>query len=162
MCWTIAAALEALGFIVMTKRGQLAYADIPGRASEFRLTYKPGDGTNPTNEWEQITTLDQAKNIANAARQDKSRAHVMRSRQALKNKIPGAVSAPAARCRNGTYLRSIPGAETAPTVPDAETAPTSISRVRAQRQRGPDDLIALPPFWTAPILVEVRGDRTAS
>jgi len=62
--------VEALGFIEITVRG------IAGNAAHrspnrFRLTYRPAGGESETNDWRQITTIEEATEIAAKARTSK-------------------------------------------------------------------------------------------
>jgi hypothetical protein len=59
--------LEALGFVKVTQRGVAGNADhrAPNR---FRLTYLPAGREKPTHEWRRIKSVDEAKSIATAAR----------------------------------------------------------------------------------------------
>jgi hypothetical protein len=52
--------LMALGFIVRTAQGRRAFADIPGSAAQYRITYIDARGIGRTNDWQKISSLDEA------------------------------------------------------------------------------------------------------
>jgi hypothetical protein len=57
----------ALGFVKLTRRGR---AGVAGHRcpSLFEITYRPIDGAEPTNAWQQIATVEEAEQIAAGAR----------------------------------------------------------------------------------------------
>jgi hypothetical protein len=57
----------ALGFVEITRKGRAGNAEYR-TANIFRLTFRHTDYGNPTDEWRRITTSDQAKAVASAAR----------------------------------------------------------------------------------------------
>jgi hypothetical protein len=131
--------LEALGFVICTERGRRAYADIPGTPSKFRITYRHTNLTNPTDEWKQIDTLDQAKALATAARATVSEEHSARAKRAYKahRKNQAHKGGPQAGAQGGPTSQAFPGAQSGPTGSGAESGPSSISRDEGvQRSRG--------------------------
>jgi hypothetical protein len=73
----------ALGFAEITRRGRGGNADyrLPNL---WRLTYVSGrDRAEPTHEWRKIKTIEEAKAIAQAARNDKDPRAVWRGQQAI-------------------------------------------------------------------------------
>jgi len=64
--------LEALGFIEVTERGRAGNAEFR-RPNIFRLTHRHTGRANPTNEWKRAKTLGEAKDLARAARAQKSK-----------------------------------------------------------------------------------------
>jgi hypothetical protein len=71
----IAAAIrecEALGFIEITERGRAGNREFR-RPNLFRLTYRHLDRAEPTHEWRRIATVEQANEIARAARKSPAR-----------------------------------------------------------------------------------------
>lgn len=58
----------ALGFLEVTERGRSGNGDFR-KPNKFRLTYIPRRGVKASNEWANIQTEDQAKEIAKAARE---------------------------------------------------------------------------------------------
>ena len=126
-------ALEALGLIICTERGRGGACAEFRKPSLFRLTYLPGEGnkTKPTDEWEQIDSLEIAHEMAKKARATKSAVHVKRSRTAYQRRkktenqvhkvalISGAQSGP----KKWTHL----GAQSGPMGLGVQSGPTSIS-----------------------------------
>jgi hypothetical protein len=64
--------LEALGFSEVTQRGTAGKAG-HRRPNMFRLTYLASFGQDPTNEWAQVLTIEDAERIATAARSNVAR-----------------------------------------------------------------------------------------
>jgi hypothetical protein len=63
--------LVALGFVVITEKG-IAGAE-SGKANRFRLTYVNSKTREiPTNEWDKVTTLEEAEKLAADARANKN------------------------------------------------------------------------------------------
>jgi hypothetical protein len=58
---------SALGFLEVTERGRAGNAEFRA-ANKFRLTYRPVNRADPTDEWRRIRTLGDAEQIARAAR----------------------------------------------------------------------------------------------
>jgi len=77
--------VEALGFAQVTVRGHGGNAEyrIPNK---FRLTYRPTDSAGPTDEWKRFSTIEEAKQIALAARKSIRRGRLKNG--AVKNKKP--------------------------------------------------------------------------
>ncbi len=59
--------IKALGFAEVTERGRAGNAEYR-TPNKFRLTYRPTDSANPTDEWRRINTIEAAKLIAFDAR----------------------------------------------------------------------------------------------
>jgi hypothetical protein len=59
--------LEALGFIEITERGRAGNSEWR-RPNLFRLTFRDLNRAAPTHEWRRIKTIEQAKAVAQAAR----------------------------------------------------------------------------------------------
>src|SRR5262245_41632901 len=57
----------ALGFLEVTEVGRAGNAEFR-RPSKYRLTYRHVDRADPTNEWQRIHTVEEAEQIARAAR----------------------------------------------------------------------------------------------
>jgi hypothetical protein len=124
--------LEALGFIFCTERGRGGPCAEFRSPSKFRITFRHSAKVNPSDEWAQIQTLEQAEAIAKEARSVISKQHSMlakrayQARQKTESQVPkvhpalGAQSAP----MGGKSL----GAQSGPTVSGAQSGPTSISR----------------------------------
>jgi len=98
---------EALGFIEITERGQAGNAEFR-RPTLFRITFRNTGRADPTDEWRQIKTEEEAKAIA---------------RQARKNRNPVSVFAKS-RCRNRHRKPQIHSAETTTTCVSAESTTT--------------------------------------
>jgi hypothetical protein len=64
--------VEALGFVEI-KHG-IAGSAAHRKPNLFRLTYRPADGKQETNEWARIRSIEQAEKIVSEARQAKTRA----------------------------------------------------------------------------------------
>jgi hypothetical protein len=59
--------VEALGFAEVTERGRAGNAEYR-TPNKFRLTYRPAASAEATDEWKKINTIEDAKAIAQAAR----------------------------------------------------------------------------------------------
>jgi hypothetical protein len=99
--------VEALGFVEVTQRGRASFTAEYRHPSRYRLTYRPTEDGEQTDEWERIKTLEDAEKIARGARLTPKRA----KRQALKQHLnPGAKTAPKvdsiAGPQNSTYKLS--------------------------------------------------------
>ncbi|MEW6630314.1 MAG: hypothetical protein AB1440_05550 [Pseudomonadota bacterium] len=57
----------ALGFVEITEEGRAGNAEWR-RPNSFRLTYRPTELAEPTNDWRKIPTIEEAEFIAKAAR----------------------------------------------------------------------------------------------
>lgn len=101
----------ALGFLEITEVGRSGNGEFR-RPSLYRLTYRPTEKIESTDEWRKIETIVEAETIADAAR---------------KNKKPVAENA-RFRCGKRTTNGHSPVAETTTTRFSAETTTTSISR----------------------------------
>jgi hypothetical protein len=80
----VAAAIrevEALGFIRVSERGCAGNAEFRA-PNKFLLTYPPSINVPPSNDWKQIKTIEEALEIARAARAP------IRKRRPQKNRIP--------------------------------------------------------------------------
>jgi hypothetical protein len=64
--------LEYLGFIEITQRGRSGNGEYR-KPNLFRLTYRAAQPAAPTNEWRKIETIEQANEIADNARQARSK-----------------------------------------------------------------------------------------
>jgi hypothetical protein len=62
--------LEALGFLEITQRGTVGKAG-QRRPNLYRLSYLSSFGKDPTNEWQNILTVEDAEKIAKEARAKK-------------------------------------------------------------------------------------------
>jgi hypothetical protein len=97
----------ALGFVEVTQQGRASFTAEYRHPSKYRLTYRPTEDGEQTDEWERIKTLEDAEKIARGARLTPQRA----KRQALKQHLnPGAKTAPKvdsiAGPQNSTYKLS--------------------------------------------------------
>ncbi|RWL45282.1 MAG: hypothetical protein EOR60_15160 [Mesorhizobium sp.] len=104
----------ALGFVEITVEGRAGNAEWR-RPNLFRLTYRHTDLTNPTDEWRKIETIEEAEQIAAAAR----RASEKRKSSGGKRQFS---------VRNPHHKPRFLGAETATTGFGADSTTTSISR----------------------------------
>ena len=62
------AEVVALGFVEITQQGRAGNADFRLPAL-YRITYRATDGQGPTDEWRQVATEQQARELVAAARQ---------------------------------------------------------------------------------------------
>jgi hypothetical protein len=76
--------LQALGLNEIEQQGLAGNADMR-RSHLFRLTYLPTNQAPATNNWRNITTLQQAKTVAAKARTDKSCGYPRKKRQHRSN-----------------------------------------------------------------------------
>lgn len=64
-------ALEALGFIVITERGRAGNGEWR-KPHLYRLTFRSTDRDGSTDDWQKITTQEEAERIAGEARKNKT------------------------------------------------------------------------------------------
>ena len=62
--------IEVLGFAPTVSLGTRAFANIPGEASTFRLTYLPTADAPPTNEWKRWQTVKEAEEAVAAKQRE--------------------------------------------------------------------------------------------
>ena len=60
--------VEALGFIEVTQRGRASFTAEYRHPSRYRLTYRPTEDGEQTDEWKRIKTLEGAEQIAQITR----------------------------------------------------------------------------------------------
>lgn len=108
----------ALGFVEITQEGRSGNGEFR-RPNLYRLTYRPTDKIEATDEWKGIETLERAEAVADAAR---------------KNKRPVPVSA-SFQCRKPHHKPKLPVPETVTTRTSAETITTSISREHSESEQ---------------------------
>ncbi|PZV36480.1 hypothetical protein [Mesorhizobium kowhaii] len=109
----------ALGFVEITQAGRAGNAQWR-QSNKFRLTYRPTDLTEPTNDWREIETVEAAELLARAARQ------AFEKPSSKKQKSSGGKRQNSVRKPH--HKTGITSAETATTGHSAETATTSIFR----------------------------------
>jgi hypothetical protein len=133
---------EALGFIRVTERGRGGNAE--HRAPNlFLLTFSNWRGSMkqpPTHDWRRITTLQQAEQIARAARADKDAravAHGKRSWRARQTRNPDTEKSHGPIRKNHTEKVDLPIRKNRLTEPAEETDILSISRVGGGHLRHP-------------------------
>jgi hypothetical protein len=63
--------LQALGFIEVTERGRAGNAEFR-KPNKFRLTFRPTQEREATDEWQRIETIEAAESIRKRARKTKS------------------------------------------------------------------------------------------
>lgn len=82
----------ALGFVAITEAGRAGNAEFRA-PNKFRLTYRPTQGVDATEDWEKIGTLEEARTIAAQARKTLA-AERRETRKATrrKSKIPVGVN----------------------------------------------------------------------
>ncbi|RTL80834.1 MAG: hypothetical protein EKK35_08215 [Bradyrhizobiaceae bacterium] len=118
--------VSALGFVEVTKQGRGGNAEYR-ECSNYRLTYKPTDRENPTNEWREIAkniekdedALAEAERIADAARKARDPSAVARSKRNA-----GVQKGPSSGCKKYPEKRDVSGGKTAPSGPGYKTHPT--------------------------------------
>lgn len=67
--------LAALGFVEVTERGRAGNAE-HRTPNKFRLTYRPTDSAGATDEWRKVSTVEDAKLIAQMARNPRKRSNL--------------------------------------------------------------------------------------
>jgi hypothetical protein len=146
----------ALGFLEVTEVGRAGNAEFR-QPSTYRLTYRPVDRANPTNEWQRIHTLEEAEQIAWAARRSVTGASRKRKSSGGKNQVSVG--------ETHTETPKAPMGETPITVLVGGTLTTlDISGEQAQPARS--FLSASPASprspklpWTTPTVIEVTAYR---
>jgi hypothetical protein len=131
----------ALGFVEITEQGRAGNAEWR-RPNKFRLTYRPKDRAQPTNEWCKIKSIQEATMIAKAARAAENK----------KNSQCGFTSVFGGG--NPTTEMAFHSGETHTTGHGGETTLLSISRTPA----GSAGTIEHPQHklpWSIPTLVEI-------
>ena len=110
---------EALGFIKVTERGRGGNAEHRS-PNLFLLTFAHGrdSRSTPTHNWRQIKTLEEAKQIARAARADKDERAITRGKRSWRNRQQPlsarqrAVASVATKSKTDTGFRTISTPET--------------------------------------------------
>jgi DNA-binding PadR family transcriptional regulator len=163
--------LEALGFIEVTQRGAGGNAD-HHRPNLYRITYlASGENQNisPTNEWEAISSLGEAKTIAARARAGSSsqsqKCRNSRSPKYTNSRSPKYKKPPPEPASGEVHFPPPEPASPGPNSPPPEPASqvyTSSQVYRGGRGEGKAMADAGPPadeaprrIWTTPISVEV-------
>lgn len=78
----------ALGFLEITEKGRSGNGEFR-RANKFRLTYlSRRGGLRPTHEWQNISTFEEAKQIAKMARRSKTRSSTVAHRLPSASTVP--------------------------------------------------------------------------
>ncbi|MGX9575777.1 hypothetical protein [Mesorhizobium sp. f-mel] len=104
----------ALGFVEITQVGRSGNGEWR-RPNLFRLTYRPTELTEPTDDWRKIETKEQADLLADAARKASEKQNTSGGKRQISVRKPH-------------YKPDFCSAETTTTTHGAETATTSISR----------------------------------
>ena len=146
----------ALGFLEVTELGRAGNAEFR-QPSKYRLTYRHVDRANPTNEWQRIDTVKEAKQIAGDAR--RSAAPAFRKRKTSGGKYQVSVG------ETHTEKAKAPMGETPITVLVGET-PTTLDISGEQAKPARSFLSASPASphspklpWTTPTVIEVAAHR---
>src|SRR5262249_101915 len=133
--------VEALGFIRITERGHGGNAEYRS-PNRFYLTYPPTCDTQkspPTDDWRRIKTLEEANQIARAARNNKSKLaveHGKRSwRKRQQKKKPGTENTRLSVPKNSVETAESPVRNSGTTGSGGETEPLSICRGREHRDQ---------------------------
>lgn len=125
--------VQALGFAEITERGRPSESDFGRHPNHFRLTYlNVRRGTRwhePTDEWKQIKTLEEAERIAKEARAAKDEKAVAmakgKSRKTGSQKsFAGGEKILVTGGKNHPETNESPGGKNHPTVPGGENHPT--------------------------------------
>ena len=146
----------ALGFLEVTELGRAGNAEFR-QPSKYRLTYRHVDRANATNEWQRIHTVEEAEQIAWAAR--RSAAAASRKRKTSGGRCHVSVG------ETHTETAKTPMGETPITVLVGETPTTlDISGEQAQPARSFLSTSAASPHspklpWTTPTVIEVAAHR---
>ncbi len=148
---------EALGFIEITERGRGGNAD-SRRPTLFRITYLHSRGPEPTHEWRNVKTMEEATAIAAVARRKKQYQHKRRRKQ----KAGGGFSHVSVGVSHTEKSKSPVGVS--PTI--AREKPPLLSRLSGRGRPSPGSAAALPAAsparqangklpWSTPVLIEV-------
>ncbi|RVD68837.1 MAG: hypothetical protein E5V62_03010 [Mesorhizobium sp.] len=116
----------ALGFVEITQEGRSGNGEWR-RPNLFRLTYRPTELTEPTDDWRKIETMEAADLLARAARAASEKQNTSGGKRQISVRKPH-------------HKPDFCSAETTTTIHGAETATTSISRgqtAEAPKQIGP-------------------------
>jgi len=146
----------ALGFLEVTEQGRAGNAEFR-QPSKYRLTYRHVDRANPTNEWQRIHTVEEAEQIARAAR--RSVAAASRKRKTSGGKCQVSVG------ETRTETAKAPMGETPITVPVGKNTTTlDISGEQAQPARSFLSASPASPHspklpWMTPTMIEVSAYR---
>ena len=146
----------ALGFLEVTELGRAGNAEFR-QPSKYRLTYRHVDRANATNEWQRIHTVEEAEQIAWAAR--RSAAAASRKRKTSGGRCHVSVG------ETHTETAKAPMGETPITVLVGET-PTTLDISGEQAKPARSFLSASPASphspklpWTTPTVIEVAAHR---
>jgi hypothetical protein len=139
--------LEALGFVRVTERGRGGNSE-HRQPNKFFLTFahsRESRQSPPTHDWRKIKTLEEAMEIAQAARSNKDPRAVQfahRRAQKTKNQYRKPVAAPPPE--TGSEKRSSPHPETGSTASPPKPVLLSISRVGSRKYLSP--LSSVQPY----------------
>jgi hypothetical protein len=118
------AELEALGIIVITEHGKMARASEYRRPNLFLLATRPAQGERePLNKWRRFKTLEEAQDVADAARKPRAKPN---GRRYENLKAASSETEPIA-VQKLNHRGRFPSSETEP-LRASETEPLSISR----------------------------------
>jgi hypothetical protein len=134
----------ALGFITVTQRGRPSRSDLGRHPNCFQLNFMPVRRgvrwRDPTDEWKQIQTLEEALQIAREAREAKDTVAVTKAKAKVKKTEAKSKFEPPQKSFAGGEKFLVtggeshpvsprcPGGESPPTATGGESPPTSISR----------------------------------
>jgi hypothetical protein len=165
---------EALGFIRIMERGRGGNAE-HRQPNKFFLTFAHGRDSRaspPTHDWRKIESLEEAIEIAQAARHSKNPRAVQfaeRRNRKTKNRYRKPVVAPHPEI--GSETAKSPHPETGSTASPPKPVRLSISPVgersgateaSLQPDLGPDECKLIPLVWTTPVVTEVMDQFAAA
>jgi hypothetical protein len=119
--------VQALGFVIVTKRGRPSKSDFGRHPNHFGLTYIRGPApkfADASNEWKQHATLADALEIARQARAAKDEHAVARSKARSKKSRARGETFPTMGAKNHPNTSRLPGSKNNPTVLGGKNDPT--------------------------------------
>jgi hypothetical protein len=125
--------VQALGFVNVTTRGRPSKSDFGRHPNRFSLTYLRGPApkyANPTNEWKQHETIEDALKVARDARAAKDERAVARSRARSKKSCARDEKIPDLGSKNHPKTIPLPGSKNDPTVLGGKNDPTIYTLAR--------------------------------
>jgi hypothetical protein len=119
--------VQALGFAIITKRGRASKSDFGRSPHHFMLTYLMGPApkfAQPSNEWKQHRTLEEAIEVSRQARAAKDETAVRRSKAHCRKTRARGHKIPDLGSKNYPKDALLPGSKNDPTVSGSKNDPT--------------------------------------
>jgi hypothetical protein len=122
--------VQALGFVIVTKKGRPSKSDFGRHPNHFSLTYLRGPApkfAEPSNEWKQHATLEDALGVARQARAAKNKHAVAQSKARSKKSCARGEKISNLGSKDHPEIIALPGSESDPTLLGGKNDPSIYS-----------------------------------